>query len=310
MKRIDAEDNRPYVVSGDMRLLMTEWAQNRGYTLPKNGIDQVRSAFTSQMGKIFPNFEFIPDEELQSGIGKLAKKAENDKLTPINLDGAYFRSQYEIGITRGVDENNQDTGLMSRAGFPSLETQLDQIQAAGIRRAVLIDDVVFTGGLTLDIIDRLKQRGIEVPRVSAGIAVKEGIEALTARGVEVEAVREYREGVIDEVCERDFLPGVPMGGRTLNSDPNIGVPYIMPYGNLEKWGSIPKDRLMAVSGTCNIWMSDFYAKIGKRSGKEVNFADLGRQIKYAEYATFPASEGLEEIAMFQFGPFGAGFDRD
>jgi hypothetical protein len=96
-------------------------------------------------------------------------------------------------------------------------------------------------------------------------------------GKEVHCVRFY-EDVIDEVCERDFYPGVPMSGRLLAGVGNWGAPYIKPFGNPEKWASIPSEHVADFSWLCLENAVALFETIEQLSGRSVHIEDLDRRI--------------------------------
>jgi len=114
----------------------------------------------------------------------------------------------------------------------------------------LLDDVIFEGKTMAIIIETFKKQGINVQTVIAGIAIKEGIILLEENGVSVDALLTYDQ-VVDEICERDFVVGSPLSGRTLNIKGKIfGAPYLYPFGKPIEWASIPKNKAIEFSLFC------------------------------------------------------------
>lgn len=282
MKNIN-EEPKPYVVSGDLKLLLNRWAKRRSIKLPTDEeIDGIRSGFQNKMGKIFPSFEFVPEEEMLQ-VNELASQARKEGLTAVSLDEVYCQTDYRIGLTRGVDRNRNEVGLVARKGSLPKEDQFDALKAAGLKRVALIDDVVYSGGVISEVRESLVQRGIEVPLVCAGIAVKEGIDALESSGCEISSVRAYRKGVLDEVCERDFFPGVDFGGRTVVENgrtESVGIPYILPWGKPEKWASIPPEDAVEISDYCIGAMTKLFVQTAVLNWKQAQVvqADLDRYL--------------------------------
>lgn len=273
-------ENKPYVVSGDIELLLTEWADRRGFTIPdRRYFEELRGTFAYKMESIFPIFEFVSEQEISAGLYRLAADAQNDRLTPVSMDGIYFKSQHRLGVSRGVDSKGNDVGLVPRMGFPPLAEQFDSLKSAGVKRIALLDDVVFSGGVVMETVDQLRRRGIEVPRIGAGIAVAEGMDMLASQGFELSVIKAFPGGVIDEVCERDFYPGVPFSGRTLGRDPRVGVPYIAPFGKPEQWASIPANEINSFSLFCLGQTERLFEDISRLSQKTVTCQDLDRKVQ-------------------------------
>ncbi len=267
--------NKPYVVSADIYLLMKKWADQRGFVLPsKKFFCQLREEFSVYMRQIFPGFELVTEDEISLGLARLV---DESGLTAISLDRVYFHSNLNLEITRLVDNKGNDLGRSHRAGSLPLPQQLQEIQKSGVQQIVLVDDVIFTGNLIKKAIDLLYGIGIRVSLVCAGIGISNGINDINNIGCEVRCVRIYQE-VIDEVCERDFYPGVPLSGRLLAGDSNIGIPYILPFGDPEKWASIPSEKTVAFSKFCLYQTIKLFDAIERHSCKPVRCLDLGRMI--------------------------------
>lgn len=275
-KRKERRMKKPYVVSADVYLLMKEWAMQRGFVLPDNDFfSKLRDEFYCFMTNIFPSFELVPEVELAEGIARLISESG---LTPVSLDRVYFQGEKHLDITRLVDYVGLDLGLWHRPDTLPLMQQFRNVQKAGLHEVVLVDDVVFTGELIERIIRCLSQFGIRVPLVCAGIGIAEGICRIGKSKCEIRCVRTYEE-VIDEVCERDFYPGVPFSGRLLAGVKNIGVPYLLPFGNPAKWASIPSEWQVPFSRFCIQQTIHLFEEIEKRSGKIVSCAELGRMVR-------------------------------
>lgn len=266
---------KPYVVSGDIRLLLEKWAEQKGFILPNgNFFSILRGKFCNFLGQIFDSLEFISEEELTAGIKKYVEEL---KLAPVSLDRVYYPAKYQLDITRTVNEKMENLGLSRRANSQTLASQFKTLKSAGLKKIVLVDDVIFTGDLIQRVARILSANGIKVSAVVAGIGIGEGVNLLRNCGYEVFCVREY-EDVIDEICERDFYPGVPLSGRLLAGGQNIGLPYILPFGNPQKWASIPDDRASSFSKFCIKQTIALFEAIEISSGKEIRCRDIGRKI--------------------------------
>jgi hypothetical protein len=266
---------KPYVVSGDIEGLLGQWTSAKGLAMPRNGlIRELRADFTGQMKTMFPGFEFVPEEELATGLRERVKETD---LFPISMDRVYFQTEPRIDIARIIDANGEDRGLGARHDAESLFRQFRRLRELGIDKATLVDDVLFSGGLVNRIRTAVGRLGIDIPVVCAGIAIQDGITMLAEQGVAVKAVRTY-DAVEDEVCERDYYPGVPLSGRVVAGNGNIGAPYVLPFGNPEKWASIPADRQVAFSKACINRSIALFKEIERASGKTVTCADLDRGV--------------------------------
>ena len=141
----------------------------------------------------------------------------------------------------------------------------------------MVDDVIFSGDMMRRTAQLVKKMGIRVSAICVGIGISEGIEKLNGFGLGVYCVRKY-ESVVDEICERDFYPGVPMCGRSLEGDENVGVPYVLPFGKPTEWASIPVEWQESLSRFCIGQSIKLFEEIGGRSGREVSCQDLDRGV--------------------------------
>lgn len=268
---------KAYIVSADIYLLMQEWASKKGFVLPPQSFfDALRDDFCFYMANAYSedfNFVFIAEEEIKTGLADIISKSG---LPVISLDGIYYKSEYSLEITRLVDEQGKSQGLGHRHGSPSLVQQIKTLKNSGIREAVLEDDVAATGNLLERIIELLNKMGIHVPKVCLGIGISEAVQRVSTMGCEVSCVCTF-EDAVDEVCERDFYPGVPLSGRLLAGSNNVGLPYLLPFGNPKEWASIPKN-VELFSKNCLAQTIYLFREIELVSEKIVRCCDVGRQV--------------------------------
>lgn len=262
-----------YVVSQDAQLLLQNWAKMYGFIVPSE-VNFVSEKLTNYLRQIFPSVELVSAGELQSGMTSLASATS---LTAVSLDRVYFQGELHLDVTRAVNELGDDTGVVARHGYESLAKQVANLKNSlrGQREVVLVDDVIFSGGLLVELIDLLKTQEISVSVVVAGVAIGEGVDVLKDRGIEVRAVHVFTT-VIDEICERDFLPGVPLSGRTVVGTEKEGAPYILPFGRPQSWASIPEVWEKKFSKFCLNLTADMFDLIGQASGRQVLPRDLER----------------------------------
>lgn len=267
--------DKPYVVSADIYSLMSEWANRECFVLPsRNFFYQLREKFLTCMSRIFPSFDFVSEDEISQSLARLVSECG---LPTVSLDRVYFKSELNLELTRLVDNEGNDCGLGHRAGSPSILKQVKRLQMSGVREVAIVDDVIFTGVLLERVIDLLSRIKIRVPLIYAGIGIAEGINRINGTRRKVYCVRTYEE-VIDEVCERDFYPGVPLSGRLLFGGNNIGVPYLFPFGNPERWASIPSQHAVVFSKFCLHQTIALFEEVERCSNKLIFCQDLGRKV--------------------------------
>jgi hypothetical protein len=267
--------NKPYIVSADIYLLLKKWAEQKNFVLPKKEFfNELRKEFSNYMLKIFSDFEFISEEEI---LEHMQMTTLRSNLPCVSLDPVYFCCDFSIELTRKVDSQGNDKGLHHRFGSKSLLKQLTQLKSYKIREICLVDDVIFSGALMEKVIKLLSSVGINVPIVCAGIGIQEGVNRILSTKREVSCAKIYNE-VADEVCERDFYLGIPFSGRSLIGNNNIGLTYILPFGNPEKWASIPKNLQKTFSEFCINQTIILFEEIQKNSNKKICCSDIERKV--------------------------------
>jgi len=263
----------PYVVSQDVALLLGLWAKTRGFQIPSSVFFAGwREEFTLFMKGVFPSFLSVSEEEMRGGLSTLLAEAD---LPVLSLDGVYVQADLSLELARQVDRCGKDCGIRYRPGTASILHQVRRIQRSGVREVVLADDVIFSGTLIERVCRLLGGLQIRVPIVCAGVGIGEGIEKLTGQGFDIRCVRIF-EKVVDEICERDFVPGVPQSGRALWGEDRVGVPYLFPFGDPVGWASIPPERAESFSSFCLFHTTVLFEEIERVSGRVVRCFDLSR----------------------------------
>lgn len=265
----------PYIVSADIKLLLGRWAEERGFALPSDAFfGSLRAEFNRALRSIFSEYEFVPEEELTQGLTEMAKASSHPV---VSIDRAYCPTELTLDITRLCQTvENGSTTVGARHGKPDVDEQIARIRQAS-NVITLLDDVVFEGQTVLRLIEVLGEKGVHVASVIAGIGIGEGVNRIQESGVGVRCVRRYASA-IDEVCERDFYPGVPFSGRSLAGDANVGISYLLPDGKPEKWASIPSEWCRPLSRACLNNTHELFTQIGRCSERKVLISDLDRRL--------------------------------
>lgn len=218
------------------------WCKRKGLRAPDGGFfrefqlglkDAIQSA-----GDDF-EVEIVPHQSLAHGLQSLI--FNHTRGDAVALDRAYVGDDFarHFEVTRAVDPNLRSIGTTRRPHAPPIPQQLDYIVANSGSELTLVDDVIFSGDAIVDVAGMFERRGAHVSTVLAAVAIGEGRQKIEARGIEVVSVVDY-EDVKDEICERDFLPGVPYAGRTVYTadERHYAAPYVLPFGDPERWASI------------------------------------------------------------------------
>ncbi|MEK7557547.1 MAG: phosphoribosyltransferase [Patescibacteria group bacterium] len=274
---------RPYVVTEDVQPLVETWAKERDFTPPSQEFwDKFNGRFRGMMGAIFPNFVLLPAQEITEEVRRRVSKYEGvSGVAIIALDELYNVGEHQFNMTRYVDPEGTEIGIGTRFNTPGLATQLktivDDLRSRGITEVVLVDDVIFNGTQVMRLARLLARAGIKVKAVVAAVGIGSGVERLQTEGIDVECARVYPH-VIDQVCQRDFFPGVPAGGRTIPTDSDEGIPYLLPLGKPLEWASIPEEWELSLSQFCLQETIALFEEIERRSHKPVLCRDLPRTV--------------------------------
>lgn len=283
----------PYVISGDLPIVLGEWARERSFTLPSmESINELRSTFLGFMQSIFSPVEFVGEQELINGMNAAI---ESQGFPIISMDPVYVRGTYQLSMSRMVDGDFTSMGLFRRENAPYLLTQLRMLQKENLKQACLVDDVIFEGNGGVRVIEALKKIGITIPVMIAGIAISQGKENIENNGTKVLAVRTY-PSVIDEICERDFWPGVNLAGRGVQMQDGqvVGAPYVAPFGNPD-WASIPDDQKERFSRFCISQSIALFTLIEQANNRPIFVEDLRRQVLFARQ---PGARFIDELQKY------------
>ncbi|MFA5945686.1 MAG: hypothetical protein WC802_02130 [Patescibacteria group bacterium] len=242
-----------YVISADLSLLLD---------ISPDLLADFRRTLTQVLEESVGNCEWVAETEMVDGLAHLLKACP---MLIVSLDPVYAPRPLALNITRLVDKNGADAGYGLRDGRQlDLAEEIREIaRLVGEPEIALVDDVVFSGAMMAQIISAFAKHGVAVRRVYAGVAIGEGANRLKLDNIDVHAVRSFAE-VLDEVCERDFFPGAPMSGRTLANLPNTGAPYLLPFGNAQKWASIPTEHARRFSTAVLRASAEVYDVLGLR----------------------------------------------
>jgi len=248
----------PYVVSCDLSIL---WP-SAGHRVSSDTVDAFRTAVQCALRECVGESQWIPDQELKDGLAELTARCS---MPIVSLDPIYAPTNLPLSLTRLVDDQLADAGYGARDGSPIHLRSLVRsiVEKLTERDIALVDDVLFSGAMMEHLISLFAEHNVRVRRIFAGVAIGEGVDRLSAINCPVSSVFFYPE-VIDEICERDFLPGAPMSGRTIRARQNTGAPYLLPFGKPVTWASIPVEKERTFSMAVLRASADFYDTIPLR----------------------------------------------
>lgn len=198
----------------------------------------------------------------------------------VTLDKIYIRPDkkniYFLDCTR-VNGSNQ---IISRKK-ENLDIQVYKISKMIIgNEIILADDVIFSGSVLKNIINKFNNLGIKVVGVISSICTNEAYDYFNKNlkyGVKTNYILE--DGVIDQICERDFYFGIAGSGIVVNT-PNgfYKSPYFKPYGNPYERASIPKENEDEFSLGCLNRSIYLWEEVEKLKRKKILIKELPEKI--------------------------------
>lgn len=267
---------KKFVLSEDICVLLKTWGEAHGFVVPPSEFFlKLREGLKFTLEGIFGvgNVECITAQNL---IAEAHELFQGIQVPIVSLDKSYSSTPLKIEINRAVNEALEDCGEVERFHCLSVDEQIRSLKNLGLDEIALFDDVIFSGNGILKIVKLCDGFGIKVELVITGIGIGEGVKKIQDYGIPVRYVYFY-EQVIDEVCERDFYPGVPFSGRyVLNSGKECGAPYIFPFGKPCEWASIPESSAKDFSKFCLEQTISLWEEIEKRSRRIVTCLDVER----------------------------------
>lgn len=168
--------------------------------------------------------------------------------------------------------------------FMDVEEQIKRIskilKVQGTREIVLVDDVIFTGTVLRTIKELFSKNGIQVIGIRGAISMEESYQKFNRElplGLKCGYLLE--EGVIDQICERDFYFGIAQSGISVMGDDGIyKSPYFKPFGNPTERASIPKNEETEFSKGCLRRNIALWEEIERLSRKRFRIKDLPETI--------------------------------
>lgn len=276
-----------YVVSGDVDILMSRWSESKGLTpLADDFYVELRSRLRGFLENIFARVTFIDSQEIREGLLGAVALHRQAGLKVISLERAYLKDDEvdgRIELTRTVDDSGIDIAIPSvRSGTPAKARQFSVLRNKTI---ALLDDVVFSGKTLISTITELQHYGVSVHAVTAAVGVKDGLDRLAGTNfgvmdmpdrLPVVCLEEF-DDVSDQVCERDFFPGVPYSGRAHYLE-NSSFPYVLPFGLPGKWASIPEKEITRFSVLCLDNTIALFTELERINGTKIPCSMIPRPI--------------------------------
>jgi len=264
--------NKFYVLTGDLDFVVTHWCRSNQFKSPsQKGFENLRSLFRKDLEQVTAKTAEVTGRPLEVKFESRNKfptlrKRENDHGFWIALDDVYIpKADFRIELTRIYDnygERELGRGVRPETNPDNLKIQIDNCRktyqkAGSPPSVVLADDGTFTGDTVIEILNKLREVGINVTELRMAFATFEGqvniakaIKRAGRRIIFEVGLSATKDSIFDWVCERDFFVGVPRSGRTVgtydldkvtpipSTAPIVGFPYVKPWGPMTEGASI------------------------------------------------------------------------
>jgi len=150
----------------------------------------------------------------------------------------------------------------------------------GIKEIIIADDVVFSGTVLRNIINRFKNNNISVIGIRTCISTYESYRYFNQYlplGLKCQYL--MSDQVIDQICERDFYFGIAGSGISITRNNEVfKAPYFRPYGNPVERSSIPIEYEKWFSLTCLRRSLDLWEEINRLNNKDFLISELPEKI--------------------------------
>ena len=202
-------------------------------------------------------------EQVESRVTNLGQQAVLSTCHEI-ADSSPKSEGLLLNINRLFNTDGQLIGHGPRPGFRPLDKKFDDLakKIAG-RSVVLIEDGAFSGGTLRFVLHELNSRGITVTAIIIGFcSTRAGFVLGQVFQGELVIVHPI-ENLLDWIPDHDLIPFIPNCGRVLGEASIQGFmpvrsakgfsrayPYILPFGKIEEWASLPIEGARDLSRLC------------------------------------------------------------
>lgn len=184
-----------------------------------------------------------------------------------------------LNINRLFNTDGQLIGHGPRPGFKPLAKQYDDLakKIAG-RSVVLIEDGAFSGGTLRYVLHELNSRGITVTAIVIGFCCTRAKFVLGHVYAGELVIVHPIENLLDWIPDHDLIPFIPNCGRVLGEPTgdhsfmpvrrsdgfSCAYPYILPFGKIEEWASLPVEGARELSRLCLDTSIEIYSRVGQK----------------------------------------------
>jgi hypothetical protein len=183
-----------------------------------------------------------------------------------------------LNINRLFNTDGQLIGHGPRPGFRPLDKKFDDLakKIAG-RSVVLIEDGAFSGGTLRFVLQELNSRSITVTAIIVGFCCTRAKFVLGHIFKGELVIVHPIENLLDWIPDHDLIPFIPNCGRVLGEASNNGFmpvrsvegfsyayPYILPFGKIEEWASLPIEGARDLSRLCLETNIELFGRVGPK----------------------------------------------
>ncbi len=183
-----------------------------------------------------------------------------------------------LNINRLFNTDGQLIGHGPRPGFEPLEKQYDNLaQKIAGRSVVLIEDGAFSGGTLRYVLQELNNRGLTVTAIIIGFCCTRAKFVLGNFFKGELVIVHPIENLLDWIPDHDLIPFIPNCGRVLGEATTNGFmpvrnaegfsyayPYILPFGKIEEWASLPIEGAQDLSRLCLETSIELFSRVAPK----------------------------------------------
>lgn len=211
-----------------------------------------------------------------------------------------------LNINRLFNIEGEMIGHGPRPGFTSLDEQFkDLAHKIAARSVVLIEDGAFTGSTLRFVLNQLSRRGLRVTAVVIGFCCTRANAVLKEVFDGELVIVDPLENLVDWIPDHDLIPFIPNCGRVLGEQvashfmlvqtkehTSCAYPYILPFGKMEKWATMPSEGARDLSRFCLDISMEIFSHVEKYKGHQITIGEL---IQACPRVSIPIEIGVHEV---------------
>ena len=325
MQSVRSSDHHgTYVVTYDVASRLQSF-RSRTLKVPYQNDPMFKSFYSHllrKMERALPHFTVhtISMNMIRRKIWKQVERRIQNKQTQVALstcseiaDSNPKSEGMVLNINRLFNTDGEIIGHGPRPGFEALDIQLDKLVAriAG-RSVILIEDGAFTGGTLRYVLKKLNDHGLKVTTVIIGFCCTRALAVLQKVFEGELVIVDPLENLIDWIPDHDLIPFIPncgrvLGGQVLESfapvrtldGASCAYPYILPFGKMGKWATLPADGARDISRLCLDMSIKLFNRVKGHGGHKITIGEL---LRVNTRVSLPIRIGApEDIPFFDTG---------